>query len=91
MCSRASRRVKVRRSFWEMACWSWPLVSSSFSSRVRTRFGRVLHAAAQAEHFFLEHLGLVPEFCHLTLVGGDPGVRFGVAHWGTSFVPGLRT
>ena len=35
--------------------------------------GRVLHAAAQAEHLFLEHLGLVPEICHLALVGGVPG------------------
>ena len=51
--------------------------------------GRVLHAAAQAEHFLLQHLRLIPEVRHLALVGGGPGVRFGVAHSGT-FFPGLR-
>ena len=39
MCSRASRRVAESFSFWETAWASWPLVSSSRSSSVRTRLG----------------------------------------------------
>ena len=39
MCSRASRRVADRRSFCETAWASWPFVSSTRSSRVRTRLG----------------------------------------------------
>ena len=58
MCSRASRRVAERRSFWETAWASWPLVSSRRSSSVRTRFRGVLEPAPEDDDLFLERLEL---------------------------------
>ena len=70
----ASRRVKVSLSFCEMACWSWPLVSRSFSSRVLTRFGtscirRRRPWTSSSRTLAWSQIG------HLLLIGGDAGPR----------------
>ena len=77
MCSRASRSVAESFSFWETAWASWPLVSSSRSSRVRTRFGRVLEPAAEDDDLFLEALDRLLELGDLALVLGQPALVLG--------------
>ena len=101
MCSRASRRVAERRSFWETAWASWPLVSSSRSSRVRTRFGCVLEAAPEDDDLFLERLQLVLEIADLALVLGEASLVLGghadhlltraacVRRWSRTLHPGI--
>ena len=77
MCSRASRSVAESFSFWETAWASWPFVSSSRSSSVRTRFGRVLQTAPEDDDLFLEALDRLLELVDLRLVLGQSALVLG--------------
>ena len=87
MCSRASRKVAERRSFWETAWASWPLVSRIFSSSVRTRFGCVLEPAAEDDDLLLQPLELALEVADLAFVLSQTPVVLG-SHALTSWIPG---
>ena len=59
-------------SFCDTAWLSWPLVSSSRSSSVRTRFGRVLEPPPQREDLLLEGAGVLLQLGQLVLLAdGD--------------------
>ncbi|GIU89228.1 MAG: hypothetical protein KatS3mg010_0327 [Acidimicrobiia bacterium] len=85
MCSRASRSVAESFSFCETAWASWPFVSSSRSSSVRTPLGRVLQAAAEDDDLLLEALDHLLELVDLRLVLGESALVLG-RHRATSSV-----
>ena len=77
MCSRASRKVAESFSFWETAWASWPLVSSSRSSSVRTRLGASCSRRRSDDHLFLEALDLLLELVDLGVVLGQSPLVLG--------------
>ena len=84
MCSRASRRVAESRSFWETAWASWPLVSRSRSSSVRTRFGASWRRRRRTTTSSSRRLQLALELADLALVLGEAPLVLG-RHAVTSF------
>ena len=73
MCSRASRRVAESFSFWDSAWASWPFVSRSRSSRVRTRLGASWSRRRSCDDLVFEACQLGPEFGDFLLVLGGQG------------------
>ena len=77
MCSRASRRVAESRSFCETAWASWPFVSSSRSSRVRTRFGASWSRRRRTTTSSSRVFSLLLEIADLALVLGEASLVLG--------------